>query len=675
MTTTRSATLLAIALGLASCGGDDDPAAPDAAGDEPVDVPEYRPPVLTAVQPPSVSVGSAAFVLEADGTFDADAVVLLDGVALTTRVISATTLEADVPAELVTTPQLRFVQVLHTDDGGGVSGSRSLAVVEGVAPPVLDELVPASVLVGTAAAPIQVDGWNFRPTSVVTWDGEARPTTFVSSARLTAAIPATDLDEVGSADVAVLTPDAAPAAAPLVFTIDPLPINTIGVEGLASVTTTDTAGSAINTAELSLDGRYVTFASTSASLVASDGNAVSDVFLRDTCRGAGGGCVPSTIRISVDATGGDAADSSSEPAISGTGRYVVFASNADDIVAGTSMGMFVRDTCIGASGCTPSTVLASLLPEDGSVLTYNGLFRPAISRDGRFVAFEGSALGSTHVFLTDTCRGALVACTPKTEFLSRTLDAATTCTSARFPALSAAGRYLAFQCGNASLDGQPVTAGLRHVYVLDTCHGAGGCARSFVRASVSSAGGEVPFSFPQDIAISDDGRHVGFSSYGATWTAETNIDDNDQTIVRDTCIGASGCTPSTTVVSAVGGAASNGDSSGPRFSSDGRFVAFMSLSSNLVINDTNAKADIFVRDRCLGAGGCVPSIRRVSVSAAGVQANNHSGTDGSSSYREAPPAMTGDGSLVAFLSMATNLGPVDANVLLDAYLAGTGYPE
>ena len=189
---------------------------------------------------------------------------------------------------------------------------------------------------------------------------------------------------------------------------------------------------------------------------------------------------------------------------------------------------------------------------------------------------------------------------------------------------SARGRYVAFRSVNVPLDGQPVTQFRPHVFVLDTCNGATSYTRSFTRATVALDGSEAN-GFPSTVSISGDGRYVGFSSWGTTWTAETNPNDYSQVFVRDTCIGATGCTPATSVVSAIGTTSVNNDSYGPTFSANGRFVAFSSEASNVVVNDTNNRSDVFVRDRCLGASGCTPSVRRVSVTPAGVQGNADSG--------------------------------------------------
>ncbi len=83
----------------------------------------------------------------------------------------------------------------------------------------------------------------------------------------------------------------------------------------------------------------------------------------------------------------------------------------------------------------------------------------------------------------------------------------------------------------------------------------------------------------------------------------------------------------------------------PAISGNGRFVAFASLASNLVPDDTNGLSDVFVKDHATGA------IERVSVSSSGLQANGASQV----------PEISFDGRYVVFLSNATNLANVGNN--------------
>jgi hypothetical protein len=197
-----------------------------------------------------------------------------------------------------------------------------------------------------------------------------------------------------------------------------------------------------------------------------------------------------------------------------------------------------------------------------------------------------------------------------------------------------------------------------------------GCATTAVRVSVRSDGSQstMPASQP---AVADDGRYVFFVS------ADPNMVPGDtngvaDVFVRDTCRGAAGdCTPSTTRVS-VGPnyVEANGASGEPAFT--GRFIAFTSAASNLVSDDTNGLADVFVRDLCRGATEpCSPSTERISVGVGGVQADGPS----SNPVVSLPMAEMGGydmhGRYVAFLSSATNLVAGDTNGVADAFQRDT----
>jgi Tol biopolymer transport system component len=117
-----------------------------------------------------------------------------------------------------------------------------------------------------------------------------------------------------------------------------------------------------------------------------------------------------------------------------------------------------------------------------------------------------------------------------------------------------------------------------------------------------------------------------------------------------------GAQPATTRVSVgPGGVQGNQQSNGAAISADGRWVAFVSWATNLVAGDTNACADVFVRDRWM------KSTTRVSVGSGGVQANSCSNT-----YY--PPSISADGRFVAIGSSATNLVSGDTNGFEDVFV-------
>jgi hypothetical protein len=86
--------------------------------------------------------------------------------------------------------------------------------------PSLSSLSPSATPAGTPDFTLTVNGSGFVSTSVVLWDGSSRPTTFVSSFRLDAQIPASNVAAEGSAQVTVETPPPGGGATdPLTFQI------------------------------------------------------------------------------------------------------------------------------------------------------------------------------------------------------------------------------------------------------------------------------------------------------------------------------------------------------------------------------------------------------------------------------------------------------------------------
>jgi len=153
-------------------------------------------------------------------------------------------------------------------------------------------------------------------------------------------------------------------------------------------------------------GRYVAFTSVATNLVAGDTNGVVDVFMRDTCIGAPAGCTPSTERISVGTGDVQADGANSEPVVglptsssSGDGyhgRFVVFVSSATNLVAGDTNGVadvFMRDTCRGRAGCTPSTQRVSLTSTGQQIVGQPSLQPGHMRWDGEVVLFVTAADG------------------------------------------------------------------------------------------------------------------------------------------------------------------------------------------------------------------------------------------------------------------------------------------
>lgn len=147
-------------------------------------------------------------------------------------------------------------------------------------------------------------------------------------------------------------------------------------------------------------------------------------------------------------------------------------------------------------------------------------------------------------------------------------------------------------------------------------------------------------------SISADGQYVVFLS-----TAE-NLVEGDTNGLQDVFLFDRANKLVTRISVAHDGGEANGASSDARISSDGRFVAFVSEASNLVVTDTNGYADIFLYDVESG------QTRLVSMAANGTQGDD----------RSVQPSISGDGRFVAFVSLADSLHENDSNGVSDVYI-------
>lgn len=154
-------------------------------------------------------------------------------------------------------------------------------------------------------------------------------------------------------------------------------------------------------AAISGDGRYVLFEAALKDLLATNTKDVMQVYMRDTCLGASGSCTPATQLVSVDPAGTAAGDLPSylhsSGVVSATGRFVVFSSEAGNLVAGAASlsgntEAYARDTCAGvATGCTPRTVAISVDAQGNFITTGGASFdADGISADGHYAVIFGN---------------------------------------------------------------------------------------------------------------------------------------------------------------------------------------------------------------------------------------------------------------------------------------------
>ena len=314
-----------------------------------------------------------------------------------------------------------------------------------------------------------------------------------------------------------------------------------------------------------------------------------------------------------------------------------------------------------AAAATAGVVALITAAMDGSPANGDSLVAPSISATGRYVAFQsnapnlapGPASGFQEIYERDTCLGAPSGCTPNTIRITVTYDGSPVNAHSRTSAISADGRYVAFDSQATNiLQGSSLCGGLSScVFLRDTCTGAVvSCTPTTLAVSVDQQGGVAPGGGPR---MSPDARFISFGSSSSALGLGTATAGD--VFIRDTCTGvsASGCMPSTFIVSVPSdGSQGNQNSQLQALSSQGRFVAFLSWATNMVPNETVVPG-WFWRDTCLGApSACSPSTTRADVSPSGQQANQ------AASFGPFP-AITPDGRLVAFGSAATNFVPTN----------------
>jgi Tol biopolymer transport system component len=404
-------------------------------------------------------------------------------------------------------------------------------------------------------------------------------------------------------------------------------------------------------AGISADGHYVVLNSQARNLVPRDTNDRWDVFVRDSVTGQ-------TSRVSVSSSGAQAEPGtdpwggSTQGAISANGRYVVFVSDARNLVSGDTnraTDVFLHDRTTGAT--TRVSVSSSGRQANG------GSAYPAISADGRYVAFQSIASNLVRhdtnrlidVFVRDLRTGK----TTRVSLDSRGRQARCNldyCESTE-PALSAHGRYVAFESSATNLVRHD-TNRLADVFVRD--RGTGKTTRVSVDSHGRQGGRDRTNNGSNAPAISANGRYVIFHS------ADSNLVRADTNRTFDIFLHDRLTRRTTRVSVGNDGRQANGENLGPAsISSDGRYVAFASLASNLVTGDANEITDVFVRD--LAAGRTI---------LASLGDRGQQGTDGSA---PAAVAFSADDRYLAFSSGSPNLVPGDTNTVPDAFVRDFGH--
>jgi len=325
-------------------------------------------------------------------------------------------------------------------------------------------------------------------------------------------------------------------------------------------------------------------------------------------------------------------------AISADGRFVAFTSEATDLVdisdTNKAPDVFVRDLLAG------TTALVSVNLE-GTATGNQGSTNPAISADGRFIAFFSDATDlvttppgnpfAANVFVRDMAIG-------KTTLVSINKDGTASGNhNSLSPTITPDGRFVAFVSVASDLVALPGPLLTTNVYLRDL---QSGTTKLVSINSAGTGGGNRSSAFSGDAGvitpiITPDGRMVAFQSLATDLVDVPDNNDRSDVFVRDVLAGA------TTLVSInnAGTSTANDVSDEPVISADGRFVAFRSRANDVTPNDRFIQSDVFVRDLQ------TQNTTLVSVNTSGVSSRGDSYT----------PSISSDGRYVAFASYSNDL--------------------
>lgn len=390
---------------------------------------------------------------------------------------------------------------------------------------------------------------------------------------------------------------------------------------LVSAASSGTPNGQSDSSAVSSTGRFVAFTSTANNLVAGDSNGITDVFRRDTQTGT-------TIRVSLANSGAQLSSASSDPAISADGRYVAFISASAGVVTGDTNDapdVFVRDTQSATTTRVSVDTTGAQAPD--------GADEVAISGDGRWVAFStASALISTDtnessdIYARDT--------------VGNTTTRITAAAGGWEPTVNGNGQYYTFTttCGTVTC-----------IFRKDRLGGTP------VRASVPTSGTN-PNAASYNSAITTDGTKIVFESEASNLVSPADTNATVDIYLRNMT------TSITTRVTVAGdGGETNDWSFEPSVSDDGRYVAFSSLATNHnAVTETDTTIDVYVRDLTNSVS------ERFSRSPFGATLNGAS----------SGPALSADGTALAFTSFATNVvaGTTPAGQVYRSLLSNAATP-
>jgi hypothetical protein len=439
-------------------------------------------------------------------------------------------------------------------------------------------LSPSQISAGSGDFTLSINGFGFVAKTVVQWNGKNLATTVpvdgngnVLGTIVTAIVPAALIAKPGLASVNTLNPVSGTGrnglSQSINFVINPLPNPVPAVSGISPNVSPNPQ---VNDIVVTIAG--------SSFLASTDPTQTSQVNL------ALGGTITklpigtiSATQIQATIPKGTLINSSSSsvaalltvfnpPSPPPTGCQISCNGGGG---GGNSAAMNFTICAAGQTTCT------ALAPSSSAKIVEE---TPAVSLDGRYVAFTADQNGHSHIFLRDTCEGAAQACTPRTSLLSIASDGADADADSHSPAMSADGRFVAFSSSARNLV-EGAQAG-RQIYLRDTCVGAKSTCKSGTQLISTDSSGALVGIESILPSVSASGRFIAFLAITASHSPESAAsgDQNSgfrQVFVRDTCLGEVNCIPKTTRISLQPGDGSGSTTklAAPAMSGNARNVA------------------------------------------------------------------------------------------------------
>jgi trimeric autotransporter adhesin len=558
-----------------------------------------RLPTIAATYPSSITAGSPGLTLYVTGqNFVRNSVVRWNNSDRPTTYIDSTTLRASITATDIDICRggIAQVTVFNPSTAGGTSNSLTFTINNPF--PNLTQLSPQFALAGQSGFTLQVSGGGFVCSSIVRWNGSDRPTTFVNSTTLRAAIPASDLSVGGFARVTVFSP--APGGGdgganffvkPQITSLSPNPV--FAGSGSFQLVVAGAGFDSGSVVQWNGVNQPTTFIS-STQLIATIGEQLIAQAGTPTIGVVSPQASSTTAVLNVVNT---------VPQVTALSPSVVPAGSAPVLLT-VSGQYFVSSTSIRWNGSDrPTTFLSNTQLQ--AQISANDLTTPG---DIAVTAFNPAPGGGQSQPLTFKIGPA-----------NNPSPVITSLSDVEAPVGWPAFRLVVHGNGFVGASSLHWNGVSRPTTVVNSSE-----LRVLISANDLASAGIAQLSVSNPLPGGGISNQVSFRI--------TSVATNAVGVIEQSSINTQ-FEPG------------NADTTDGQLSANGRFVVLSSDASNLVPNDRNEVADVFLRDTCIGAPvGCVPSVMRVSLDNAG-------GEFSIPSYR---PLTSATGRFVAFSNQNAN---------------------